>query len=199
MLALLEALVATGALERFLPRVDSTVALQLGRVPEALFAVGTFQRLLPGRVASVLDELGGRNEALVAQGAFQRLLRAVRVLVALQRRILFVTFAAHVALVRFLHFAATFVPQQFSGLAERLLAGCTLKETFHPVNLLMVEQVGRLEEALIAEVALERAIGGVFVSASVAYESVLLFEAHLAFLALERSLLGVGAFVLPQI
>lgn len=113
-LALLEALVAAGALERFLPGVNSPMALQLGRVPEALFTVGTFQRLLAGRVAAVLDELGGRHKALVAQRAFQRLLCAVRVLVALQRRILFVTFAAHVTLVGLLHFPATFVPQQFS-------------------------------------------------------------------------------------
>lgn len=113
-LALLEALVAAGTLERLLPGVNSPMALQLGRVPEALFTVGTFQRLLARRVAAVLNELGGRHEALVAQGALQRLLRTVRVLVALQRRILFVTFAAHVALVGLLHFAPTFVPQQLS-------------------------------------------------------------------------------------
>lgn len=113
-LALLEALVAAGTLERLLPGVDSPMALQLGRVPEALFTVGTFQRFLSGRVAAVLHELGGRHKALVAQGAFQRLLCAVRVLVALQRRILFVTFAAHVALVGLLHLPTTFVPQQFS-------------------------------------------------------------------------------------
>lgn len=91
------------------------------------------------------------------------------------------------------------MPQQFSGLAERLLAGCTLKETFHTVNLLVVKQVRWLKEALIAEVTLERAIGWVFVGAAVAYESILLFEAHLALFALERPLLGVGAFVLPQV
>lgn len=198
-LALLEALVAAGTLERLLPGVDSPMALQLRRVPEALFTVGTFQRLLPSRVAAVLNKLGGRHEALVTQGAFQRLFRAVRVLVALQRRILFVTFAAHVALVGLLHFTATFVPQQFSRLAERLLAGRALKQTLHPVNLLVVEQVGRLKEALITEVTLERAISRVFVSATVAYESILLFEAHLALLALERPLLRVGAFVLPQV
>lgn len=83
-LALLEALVAAGALERLLPCVNSAMALQLGRVPEALFTVGTFQRLLAGRVAAVLNKLGGRHKALVTQGAFQRLLCAVRVLVALQ-------------------------------------------------------------------------------------------------------------------
>lgn len=114
MLALLEALVATGTLERLLPGVNSPMALQLGRVPEALFTVGTFERLLAGRVAAVLNELGGRHKALVTQGAFQRLLCAVRVLVSLQRRILFVTFAAYVTLVGLLHFTTTFVPQQFS-------------------------------------------------------------------------------------
>lgn len=57
------------------------------------------------------------------------------------------------------------------------------------MNLLVVKQVGWLEEPLITEVTLERAISWVFVSAAVAYESVLLFEAHLALLALERSLL----------
>lgn len=67
------------------------------------------------------------------------------------------------------------------------------------MNLLVVEQVRRLEEALITEVTLERAISWVFVSATVAYESILLFEAHLALLALERPLLRVGAFVLPQV
>lgn len=197
--ALLEALVAAGALEWLLPGVDSPVALQLRRVPEALFTVGTLQRLLAGRVAAVLDELGGRHEALVAQGALERLLRAVRVLVALQRRILFVTFAAHVTLVGLLHLAATFMPQQFSRLAERLLAGRTLKQTFHTVNLLVVKQMGWLKEPLVAEVTLEGAIGWIFVSATVAHQSVLLLEAHLALLALERSLLRVGAFVLPQV
>lgn len=113
----------------------------------------------------------------------------MRVLVALQRRILFVTFAAHVALVGLLHFAATFVPQQFSRLAERLLAGRTFKQTFHTVDLLVVEQVRWLKESLITEVTFKGAVSRVFVSAAVAYKSVLLFEAHLALLALERSLL----------
>lgn len=81
------------------------------------------------------------------------------------------------------------MPQQFSRLAERLLAGRTLKQTLHTVNLLVVKQVGWLEKPLITEVTLERAIGRVFVGATVAHESVLLFEAHLALLALERSLL----------
>lgn len=84
-------------------------------------------------------------------------------------------------------------------MAEGLLAGRTLEQTFHTVNLLVVKQVGWLKKALVAEVALEGSISWIFVSATVAYESVLLFEAHLALLALERSLLRVGAFVLPQV
>lgn len=89
--------------------------------------------------------------------------------------------------------------QQFTRLTERLLAGCTFEETLHPVDLLVVEQMGGLEEALIAQVAFEGAIGRVFVSAAVANKSILLFETHLTLLALERSLLGVSAFMLPQI
>lgn len=81
------------------------------------------------------------------------------------------------------------MPQQLSRLAERLLAGRTLEQTLHAVNLLVVEQVGRLQEPFIAQVTLKRAIGRVFVSAPVANEGVLLLEAHLALLALERSLL----------
>lgn len=57
------------------------------------------------------------------------------------------------------------------------------------MNLLVVKQMGWLEEALITEVTLERAISWIFVCATVAYESVLLLEAHLTLLALERSLL----------
>lgn len=57
------------------------------------------------------------------------------------------------------------------------------------MNLLVVKQVGWLQETLITEVTLKRSISWVFVSATVAYKSVLLFEAHLALLALKRSLL----------
>ncbi len=57
------------------------------------------------------------------------------------------------------------------------------------MNLLVVKQVGWLKKPLITEVTLERAISGIFVSATVAYESILLLEAHLALLALEGSLL----------
>lgn len=91
------------------------------------------------------------------------------------------------------------MPQQFPRLAERLLAGCTFEQTFHTVNLLVVQQVGWLKEPLITEVTLERAIGCIFVSATMAYQRVLLFEAHLALLTLERSLLRVGSLVLPEV
>lgn len=67
------------------------------------------------------------------------------------------------------------------------------------MNLLVVQQVGGLKETLVAEVALERSVSSVFVGAAVAHQGVLLLEAHLALLALEGSLLGVGALVLPQI
>lgn len=67
------------------------------------------------------------------------------------------------------------------------------------MNLLVVQQVGWLEKALIAEVALERAVSWVLMSTTVANEGILLFEAHLALLALERSLLRVGALVLSQV
>lgn len=198
-LALLEALVTVGTLERFLPGVNTAVALQLGGVPEALFTVGTFQWLLAGWVAAVLDELGGWHKALVTQGAFQWLLCAVSVLVALQCWILFVTFAAHITLVGLLYFTTTFVPKQFSWLAERLLAWRTFKQTFHTMHLLVVKQVGRLKKSFITKVTLEWAISWIFMSTTVAYESVLLLEAHLALLTLERSLFWVGAFMLPQV
>lgn len=123
----------------------------------------------------------------------------MRVLVALQRGILFVTFPAHVTLVRLLDLTATFVPQQFSRLAERLLAGRTLKQALHAVHLLVVKQVRRLKKSLIAEVALEGTISWVFMRAAMAYKCILLLETHLALLTLERSLFGVGALVLPQV
>lgn len=67
------------------------------------------------------------------------------------------------------------------------------------MNLLVVQQVRWLQEALIAEVALERSVGGVLVCAAVAHQSVLLLEAHLTLVALEGPFLRVGAFVLPQV
>lgn len=67
------------------------------------------------------------------------------------------------------------------------------------MDLLVVEQVGGLQEALITEVTLEGTIGRVFVRAAVAYKRILLFEAHLALLALERPLFRVGTLMLPQV
>lgn len=126
-LALLEALIAASTLVGFLASVDAAVALQLRRVLEALLAVGALQGLLPGGVTAVLDKLRGRDKAPVAQGALQGFLGTVGILVPLQCGVLLVPLAAHVALVRLLHFPATFVPQQLSRLAERLLARRTLK------------------------------------------------------------------------
>lgn len=67
------------------------------------------------------------------------------------------------------------------------------------MDLLVVQQVGRLKKTLITEVAFEWAISWIFVSATVAHKRILLFEAHLALFALEGTLLGVSAFVLPEI
>lgn len=67
------------------------------------------------------------------------------------------------------------------------------------MDLLVVKQVGRLQESLITQVTLEGTICGIFVRATVAHQGVLLFEAHLAFLALKRPFLRVGAFMLPQV
>lgn len=57
------------------------------------------------------------------------------------------------------------------------------------MDLLVVKQVGRLQESLITQVTLEGAIGWVLVSATVAHQGILLLEAHLTLLTLERSLL----------
>lgn len=67
------------------------------------------------------------------------------------------------------------------------------------MDVLVVQQVGRLQETLVALIALERPIGRVFVRTPVANERVLLFEAHLTLLALERSLFRVGPLVLPEV
>ena len=67
------------------------------------------------------------------------------------------------------------------------------------MDLLVIQQVGGLQESLVTQVALEGAVGGVLVGATVAHQGVLLLEAHLALLALEWPLFGVGALVLPQV
>lgn len=89
--------------------------------------------------------------------------------------------------------------QQLARLAEALLAGGTLEQALDAVHVLVVKQVGWLQEALIAEVALERTVCRVLVRAAVADQGVLLFKAHLALLALERSVLRVGALMLAQV
>lgn len=67
------------------------------------------------------------------------------------------------------------------------------------MDMLVVQKVGRLEEALVTLVALERTFGRVFVSAAMAHKGVLLLETHLALFTLEWSFFGVGALVLPEV
>lgn len=79
--------------------------------------------------------------------------------------------------------------QQLPRLAELLLAGGTLEEVLHAVHMLVVQEVGGLQEALVAQVALKRPFGGVLVRAAVAHQGVLLLEAHLALVTVEGPLL----------
>lgn len=65
--------------------------------------------------------------------------------------------------------------------------------------MLVVQQVGRLQETFVTLIALERAICWVFVRTAVANKCVLLLKAHLTLLTLERPLFRVGALVLPQV
>lgn len=67
------------------------------------------------------------------------------------------------------------------------------------MNMLVVQKVGRLKEALVTLVALERTLRWVFVSAAVSHKGILLLETHLALFTLERSFFGVGALVLPEV
>lgn len=67
------------------------------------------------------------------------------------------------------------------------------------MDVLVVEKVGGLHEAFVAQTASERPVGGVLVRPSVAHERVMLLEAHLALVAVEGALLGVRALVLPQV
>lgn len=89
--------------------------------------------------------------------------------------------------------------QELPGLTEARAAGGALEEVVHAVNVLVVQQVGRLQEALVAEVAFEGAVGGGLVRAPVAHQGVLLLEAHLAVFAVKRAFFGVRALVLPQV
>lgn len=164
MLPLLEALIAAGALIGFLARVYTPVPSQLRGVLEALFAVRTLQRLLAGRIAAVLHELGGGEESAVTQRTLQRLLSTVRVLVALQRRRLFIALPTHVALVRLVGVGAggrlaALVAEQLARLAEALAARGAFEEVVHAVDVLVVKEVGGLQESLVTEVAFERAVG----------------------------------------
>lgn len=65
------------------------------------------------------------------------------------------------------------------------------------MHMLVVDQVGGLHKALLAEAALEGLLH--LVGAAVAHEGILLFEAHLAEVALKGPLLAVGALMLPQV
>lgn len=56
------------------------------------------------------------------------------------------------------------------------------------MDVLVVQQVGRLQETLVTLIALERAVGWVFVCTTVANKRILLLEAHLTLLTLERPL-----------
>lgn len=84
-------------------------------------------------------------------------------------------------------------------MSEALLAGGAFEQALDAVDVLVVQKVGRLQETLVALIALERAIRWVLVRAAVADERVLLFEAHLTLLTLERALLRVGPLVLSQV
>lgn len=67
------------------------------------------------------------------------------------------------------------------------------------MDMLVVQKVGWLKEALVALVALERTLRWVFVSAAVSHEGVLLLETHLALFTLERPFFRVGALVLSEV
>lgn len=73
-------------------------------------------------------------------------------------------------------------------MSEALLASGAFEQALDAVDVLVVQKVGRLQETLVALIALERAIRRVLVRTPVADECILLFEAHLALLTLERAL-----------
>lgn len=80
------------------------------------------------------------------------------------------------------------MPKQFPGLPEALLASGAFEQTLDAMDVLVVQQMGRLQEALVALIALERPVGWVFVCTPVADKRILLFETHLALFALKRPL-----------
>lgn len=67
------------------------------------------------------------------------------------------------------------------------------------MDVLVVQQVGRLQETLVTLIALERAVGWVFVCTAVTNKRILLLEAHLALLTLKRPLFRMGALVLSEV
>lgn len=64
------------------------------------------------------------------------------------------------------------------------------------MDVLVVQEMRGLHEALVAQIAFERSVGGVFVSASVAHQGVLLLKAHLTLVTVEGTLLRVCPLVL---
>ncbi|KAF3854389.1 hypothetical protein F7725_022444 [Dissostichus mawsoni] len=78
-------------------------------------------------------------------------------------------------------------------------AGAKRRNVVHAVDVLVVEEVRGLHEALVTQVAFERAVRRVFVRSSVAHQCVLLLEAHLALVTVEGTLLRVCALVLPEV
>lgn len=121
----------------------------------------------------------------------------------LQRGALFVTFTTDVALVwlvgRRVGRLATLVSQQLPRLTKLLLTGGTLEQVVHAVDVLVVKEMGGLHEALVAEVAFEWPVGGVFMRTPVPHQCVLLSEAHLTLVAVKGTLLRVCALMLAEV
>lgn len=67
------------------------------------------------------------------------------------------------------------------------------------MDVLVVEEVRRLHETLVTQIAFERPVSRVFVCASVAHKCILLFEAHLTLITVEGTLLRVCAFMLAKV
>lgn len=89
--------------------------------------------------------------------------------------------------------------EQLPRLAELLLARGALEQVVHAVDVLVVEEVRGLHEALVTQVAFERPVSGVLVCASVAHQCILLLEAHLTLVTVEGPLLGVRTLVLAKV
>lgn len=91
------------------------------------------------------------------------------------------------------------MPEQLARLSEALLASGAFKKVLYSMDMLVVQKVGWLKEALVTLVALERTLRRVFMSAAMSHKCVLLLKTHLALFTLERSFFGVGALVLPEV